>query len=60
MGELWISTAVLTVIVLLIRRIFRGKVPYCYLYGLCLLVVLRLLVSVSIGNSPFILSTPFQ
>ena len=60
MGELWISTAVLTVIVLLLRRIFRGKVPYRYLYGLWLLVVLRLLVSVSIGNSPFILSTPFQ
>ena len=57
MGELWISTAVLTVIVLLLRRIFRGKVPYRYLYGLWLLVVLRLCVPVSIGNSPLSLST---
>lgn len=57
MRELWISTAVLTAIVLLLRRIFRGKVPYRYLYGLWLLVVLRLCVPVSIGNSPLSLST---
>lgn len=60
MGELWISTAVLTVIVLLLRRIFRGKVPYRYLYGLWLLVVLRLCVPVSIGNSPLSLSTHLE
>lgn len=53
MKEILISSGVLILLILLIRALFREKIPRRLMYSLWLLVAVRLLVPVQIGSFDF-------
>lgn len=52
MAEIIVSTTVLILIVLILRRVTMGRISMEMRYALWLLVAVRLLIPVSFGNSP--------
>ena len=52
MAEIIVSTTVLILIVLILRRVTMGRISMGMRYALWLLVAVRLLMPVSFGNSP--------
>ena len=53
MREIVITSSVLIVVILLIRKLFRGKVSQKLIYAAWLLVALRLLVPIQFGQSQY-------
>ena len=53
MSEILITSSVLILAVILLRLFFRNKVSRRLIYGAWLLVALRLLIPVQIGNLNF-------
>ena len=57
MKEVFITSSVLIGVILLLRRLLRGKVSQRLIYAAWLLVALRLLIPVQIGQLDFSLLT---
>ena len=57
MKEILITSSVLIAVILLARRLFRGKVSQKLIYAAWLLVALRLLVPIQIGQSKYSITT---
>lgn len=60
MKEILISSSVLILLILLVRALFREKIPRRMMYSLWLLVVIRLLVPIQIGAFDFSVLTVSQ
>lgn len=57
MIQILISSSVLILVLIALRKLLRGKISLCLQYALWLIVAVRLLVPVQFGTAPFSLSS---
>lgn len=53
MGEILVSATILICMIMILRKITKGKISMCFRYALWIVVAARLVVPISFGRSPF-------